>query len=176
MSSLSLERRISHGFRLDILCCLVDGTLSLTALSNRLEKPLTTVAYHLRVLEDRDVVEKIDGMEDEDPVYAARLDRHPPWVAEAVANHKDRDSVRPDSVPAVRVVIGMKCDECERLLRHEGQVVAVYRKDGEREAMVITEDSARPDEAVNRRTAEKYHRGCYAEARERDPFLPPVRD
>jgi hypothetical protein len=127
----------------------------------------------LKVLEDRNVVEAVEGGEG-DRLYAASLDGHPPWVAEAVAEHQDSDSARPDPLGSVRMMVGMECDECERLLRYRGQVIAVYLTDGERRAKVLPDYSPEAWAAVGFRIAEKYHRACYAQARERDPLLPPL--
>jgi DNA-binding transcriptional ArsR family regulator len=168
------EPLLQHRFRLDILCCLVDESLSLTALSARLGKPAAAVAYHLGVLGDRDLVERVEGIAGKDALYAASLDGHQPWVAEAVSDHKQPDSARPDSLPTVEVMVGMKCDGCERLFRHEDQVVGLYEEDGVRWARLVTEASPGSGETANRRATEKYHRDCYAQARERDALLPPI--
>jgi hypothetical protein len=123
---------------------------------------------------DRAVVERIDGVEGDDVLYAATLDGHPPWVAEAVADHKDADAHHPDSLARLRVMVGMKCDGCERLLRYKGPVVAVYDEDGEKRATLVTEDTPGSGEAASLRATAKYHRDCYDEARQGDPLLPPI--
>jgi hypothetical protein len=87
----SLDGLIHHDFRLDLLCCLVDGPLPIPALSARVGKPEAAVTYHLRLLEGREVVGSVGDEGDEDAVYAATLDKHPVWVAEAVKAHRAKD-------------------------------------------------------------------------------------
>lgn len=159
---------------MDILCSLLDETLSLTALSAGLGKPAAVVAYHLKVLGDCNVVERIEWGKGCGPSYAVCLDEQPPWVAEALAGHQELDSNRPAFLTTVRLMVGMRCDECERLLQFQEPVVAVYETDGKRQAKTISKDSPGIGEALHRRAIEKYHWACYALACERDPFLPPI--
>lgn len=87
MSCSPLEQLVKHDFRLDLLCCLVDGLLATPQLSARLDKPVTAVAYHVKLLETRDVVVQTGDGKGDDALYVATLDKHPVWVAEAVKEH-----------------------------------------------------------------------------------------
>jgi DNA-binding transcriptional ArsR family regulator len=174
VSRSPLERLLNHDLRLDLLCCLLDGPLPLAGLSARLGKPVASGGYHLKTLDDHGVVEAIECVEGDDVLYAATLDGHPPWVAEAVADHNDPDADRPDNLSTLRAVVGMKCDGCERLLRYKGEVVAVYDEDGQRRARLVSEDTPGSGEAAGLRATAKYHRDCYDEVRGRDPALPPI--
>ncbi len=92
MSCSPLERLVKHDFRLDLLCCLVDGPLVIPQLSARLDKPVTAVAYHVKLLETRNVVEQTGDGEGDHALYAATLDKHPEWVAEAVRDHRKAEA------------------------------------------------------------------------------------
>jgi DNA-binding transcriptional ArsR family regulator len=85
----SLERLVTHDARLGILGCLDGDRLTIPQVSGRVGKAERAVGYHLRLLAGRDVVEKMgDG---DDALYAATLDKHPVWVAEAVREHRRAD-------------------------------------------------------------------------------------
>jgi DNA-binding transcriptional ArsR family regulator len=174
VSRSPLERLLQHHFRLDILFCLVHESLSLTALSTRLGKPAAAVAYHLGVLGSRDLVEREEASGENGVLYTANLDGQPAWVAEAVADRKESNSGQFDFLGTFAVTVGVKCDECEQLLRQESQIVALRQQDGERRARIVTSDSWRSDESASLPAVEKYHYDCYAEARERNPLLPPI--
>jgi Helix-turn-helix domain len=94
MSCSPLERLVKHDFRLDLLSCLVDGPLAVPALSARVGRPEAAVAYHVRLLESRDVVEQMGEGDDggDDALFAATLDKHPAWVAEAVRTHRKAEA------------------------------------------------------------------------------------
>jgi DNA-binding transcriptional ArsR family regulator len=175
VSGSPLERLINHDFRLDILCCLADEPLPVMALSARLNKPVTAVAYHLKLLEDREVVQRVGDREDDDALYVATLDETP-WIAEAIADHTEADPKRSGTLATLRAMVGTKCDGCERLLQYKGQVVAVYEDAGKQRAKFVTEDSPGSGEAASLRASAKYHGDCYEAARMQDPSLPPIED
>jgi len=89
MSSSSLERLVTHDFRLNILCCLADGAeLTAPQLGGRIGKPETAVSYHVKLLESGDLVESVDDGEGNAALYTATLAKHPEWVANAVRDHQ----------------------------------------------------------------------------------------
>jgi len=81
-----------HNFRLDILCCVEGEPMTATQVSARLGRPTTATAYHLKLLESQELVERVGDEKGEDALYTATLDKHPEWVAEAVRGHRQ---VRP---------------------------------------------------------------------------------
>jgi DNA-binding transcriptional ArsR family regulator len=169
--SNSLERLLNHDFRLDLLCCLADEPLSVPALCARVSQPPSAVRYHLRLLEGLEVVGRLG--DDNSATYAPTLDKHPPWVTEAIEGHKQD---RPRLSATVRLMVGMKCDSCERLLEYRSPVVAVYRVggSGSLRAKLVSEDTPGSGEAARLQATAKYHRDCYSEARNRDQTLPPI--
>lgn len=93
-----------------------------------------------------------------------------PGLQKQLRGHRE---ARPRPSDAVRAMVGMKCDGCERLLQYKSEVVAVYRVggSGSLQARLVTEDTPGSGEAASQATA-KHHRDCYCEARNRDPSLP----
>lgn len=89
VKSSSLESLVRHDFRLDILCCLVQESLTATQICARTGKPQTAVVFHIKLLGMGGLVSKQgDGV---DALYTATLGDHPTWVAEAVIEHSQSD-------------------------------------------------------------------------------------
>lgn len=89
MSSSPRRAVVEHDARLDILCCLADGgPLTIEQVSGRTGIDPTRTKHHAQILDAFGLVGKTqeDGI---GPIlYIARLQAHPPWVREAVAEHK----------------------------------------------------------------------------------------
>jgi DNA-binding transcriptional ArsR family regulator len=84
-----LERVVMHDGRLNVLCCLLDGThLSVRQLAARTGAPPRAVSYWITLLHSVDLVERQAVLEDGEPLYEATLDDHPEWVREAVCRHR----------------------------------------------------------------------------------------
>jgi DNA-binding transcriptional ArsR family regulator len=174
MSRSPLERRLSHEFRLLLLSCLVGDPLAITALSARLEKPAAAVAYHLKILGDCELVQRTEGEGNHHAQYAANLKGHPPWLAEAVMTLRGAGQDSLNFMAFASPTVGMKCDLCERLLRYDGDVIAIFEDETERRAEIVTKHLSKSKGSAGAWAIEKYHRDCYAEARDHDVFLPPL--
>lgn len=87
-----LKTIVRHDGRLDVLCCLVDGTtLAVAQLSAMTGMPTSAVFHHVDLLRSFDLVAEVGGVDGEDTLYAATLDDHPYWVRAAVEGHRCRD-------------------------------------------------------------------------------------
>ena len=87
MSSLPRRAVIEHDARLDILCCLKDGPLSVIQVSDRARQDPRITEHHIEILGTFGVVRKKDGGNGQ-LLYVARLDEQPDWVREAVEAHR----------------------------------------------------------------------------------------
>jgi len=165
----SLGSVIRHDARLDLLGNLVyGGPCKAAELSKRIGVGIRGVDYHLAVLLSQHLVAKKEG-----DLHVATLEDHPAWVEEAVTAYQlaKRISLRLPS----SAMHGLKCDQCERLIRCEQQIVAVYyEKNGALRARVVTEGVRRPGEENELGATSKYHTACYGKARRGSAPLPPV--
>ncbi len=87
-----LEEILEPGRCFDLLCRSVDdGPLSIQQLGARDRRPLDLVVEDLRVLVAFGLMDAIDDSDRGVALCAAKLDRHPDWVREAIeANRVDR--------------------------------------------------------------------------------------
>jgi hypothetical protein len=89
VSRPALEAVVRHDGPLDVLCCLIDGELLAAAqLSARTGRPLKAVNHYVRLLSIFDLVQRTDGPDGGEPLYAASLEGHPAWVRRAVEEHR----------------------------------------------------------------------------------------
>lgn len=86
-----LEMVVKHDGRLNLLCCLLDeGPLLVSQLAARVGEPPQAVRYWATLLDSFDLVEKLDGLNEGEVLYAATLADQPEWVQEEVRQHRPR--------------------------------------------------------------------------------------
>ena len=81
-----------HDGRLDVLCCLIDGgQLAVPQLSAMTGMPKSAVSHYVDLLRSFDLVARVAGTDDREPLYAITLDGHPDWVRAAIEEHRRCD-------------------------------------------------------------------------------------
>jgi DNA-binding transcriptional ArsR family regulator len=167
----NLESVIRHDLRLTILGNLAyGGPCNARELRERVGVGITEIAYHLAVLRSHGLV----VTDKEEEMYTATLSDHPDWVEEAVTAHR----------LALRISLGLSepanlritCTLCTRLLNFKEKIVVVYDDDGVIRAKVITEEALGSGETGELHVTDKYHPGCYEQARRRGKALPEVKE
>jgi hypothetical protein len=88
VNSLPLKSIVEHDGRLDILCCLSGGALTIAQIGARTGRGERYVGHHMEVLRSFHLVKPNGKTESGQALYVAKLKEHPPWVAKAVNDHQ----------------------------------------------------------------------------------------